>query len=111
MTDDVIVKNEVLNDGRTVHLYYSEMYKEYVAYGFSAYIAKNVEPKLGVGARPYISYSKSMQMPMLCVNEDNLRSLQAQMVMLENNKKYICLQGEYRLDEEKYSKWASFIRG
>lgn len=110
MTDDVIVKNEVMNDGSTVHLYYSDMYKEYVAYGFSAYIAKSVEPNISAGVRPYISYSESMQMPMVIVNEENLRSLKLQMVTQEQSESYICLHGTYVMNDEKYTEWASYIR-
>ena len=55
MSDDVIIKNEVMNDGMTLHLYFSQMFGEFVAYGFSAYIACGQCPS--IDARPFLSYS------------------------------------------------------
>ena len=38
MSEELIVKNEILNDGGEMHLYYSRMYEAYVAYGYSAFV-------------------------------------------------------------------------
>lgn len=111
MTDEMITKNEVLNDGKTIHLYYSEMYKEYVAYGFSAYLAENVEPQIRARVRPLFSYSESLQMPFVLVDEKSLRSLEMKMKTVERIKEHICLEGNLVLNEEKYVEWASLMRG
>lgn len=38
VSEELIVKNEILNDGGEMHLYYSKMYETYVAYGYSAFV-------------------------------------------------------------------------
>ena len=53
---EIITKNEVLNDGKTIHLYFNSMVGLYVAYGVSAYLlCKHAH------AKP--SYSEEMLMP------------------------------------------------
>ena len=38
-SDAYILRNELLNDGCSIYLYFSRMYEEYVAYGYSAFVA------------------------------------------------------------------------
>jgi len=61
MDDTVILMNEVENDGKTVHLYLSPLYKNYVAYGISAYIVSRVVSTVECG------YDYDAQMPKLKV--------------------------------------------
>lgn len=66
MSEDIITINEVMNDGWAIHLYYSEMYKEYVAYGLSAYIS--CQRNCNIEAMPYVSYSSDLQMLLIWIN-------------------------------------------
>ncbi len=38
-SDAFILRNELLNDGCSIYLYFSRMYEEYMAYGYSAFVA------------------------------------------------------------------------
>lgn len=38
VSEELIVRNEILNDGGEMHLYFSKMYEEYLAYGYSAFV-------------------------------------------------------------------------
>lgn len=39
VSEDVIVKNEFLNDGKSIHIYSSRKFNGFVAFGFSAFLA------------------------------------------------------------------------
>ena len=52
VSGDVVVKNEVMNDAGSIHIYYSEKYKEFVAYGFSAFQAMTTLKNAGVELSP-----------------------------------------------------------
>ena len=68
---EIIAKNEVLNDGRIIHLYFNSMVGLYVAYGVSAYLlCKHAH------ARP--SYSEEMQMPAAVINAGHYEELKKQ---------------------------------
>ena len=41
-----ITANEVMNNGRQVHLYYAPTMGEYQAYGYSAYIINHTNPSI-----------------------------------------------------------------
>ena len=110
MSEDVIVKNEIMDDGKTVHLYFSDMYQEYVAYGFSAYIACESDPT--IVAKPLISYSTHFQMPEVRIDEANLQTLRH--VLLEESttdSQHLCFSCSSPLDETKYESWAHCLRG
>lgn len=110
MNEDVIIKNEVLNDGRTVHLYYSKMYQEFVAFGFSAFIV--CETDTTIETKPYFSYSDEYQMPMVRVNDSVIANLKRELIHTSSdNESYIKLYSPFAIDEEKYSMWASRLRG
>lgn len=110
MSDDVIVMNEVMNDGKTVHLHYSEMFQEYVAYGFSAYIVCRTIPPLATKA--HLSYSDQLQMPMVRVDAVNLKILKQKVAPLETaDAHHLTLTVSIALNEYNYTSWASIIRG
>lgn len=109
MSTDEIIKNEVMNDGTLVHLYYSKMYDEYVAYGYSAFIAKEVVPD--IVPCHLESYSTEFQMPMVRVNEYVLKKLKGELLLKVEEPGYIQLFNAVALDERQYSDWASILRG
>ena len=109
MSTDEIIKNEVMNDGSLVHLYYSKMYEEYVAYGYSAYITKEVVPD--IVPRHLESYSTEFQMPMVRVNESVLKRLKEVLLLKADEPGYLQLFNPLALDERQYSEWASSLRG
>lgn len=107
---DVVVKNEVMNDGGSIHIYYSEMYKEFVAYGFSAFQAMMTLKKAGVELRQ--KYSTDFQMPMVIISKGQVEEIMKEGITLQGT-----LEGEYyhvqsfiMLNEAAYDDWAGFLR-
>lgn len=109
--DELIVKNEIMNDGGEMHLYFSKMYEEYLAYGYSAFaIVQNC--KLG-GTLPEEEYSEDEQMPMVKVNQEQLSSIKSKGIIVKEiiEEGYLHIQSHIPFDERKYSEWAQMLRG
>ena len=98
-----ITKNEILNDGKTIHLYFNGMIGLYVAYGISAYL-------LCKYAKAKTSYSEDMQMPVAVINAEHYEALEKQLGLSKTFKNYRCLQVEKAYDEDEYSEWAGALR-
>jgi hypothetical protein len=109
MSDDVIIKNEVMNDGMTLHLYFSQMFGEYVAYGFSAYVACGQCPS--IDSRPFLSYSAHFQMPKVRVDGRSLKVLKRKLAVLVDEAGYMRLHDSEPIDEDEYEEWANMLRG
>lgn len=100
-----ILMNEVENDGRAVHLYYSLSFGKYVAYGISAYIVVRVVRQ--VKSR----YDNDLQMPMVEVNDsqvDTLRKWLTDIMYFE--EEYVRLEALQGYDEQGYDEWAGYLR-
>ncbi len=98
-----ITKNEILNDGKTINLYFNGMIGLYVAYGISAYLlCKNAK------ANP--SYSEDMQMPVAVINAEHFEMLSKQLGLSKNVRNYRCLRVDTEADMEEYSEWAGELR-
>lgn len=107
--DELIVKNEIMNDGGEMHLYFSKMYEEYLAYGYSAFaIVQNCMP-----TEMSADYSEEMQMPMVKVNQEQLSSIKSKGIIVEEiiEEGYLHIQSHIPFDERKYSEWAQMLRG
>lgn len=107
---DVVVKNEVMNDGGSIHIYYSEMYKEFVAYGFSAFQAMTTLKKAGVELRQ--EYSDEFQMPMVFISKGQLEVISREGITLQETieGKYYHVQSFMMMDEQAYDDWAGKLR-
>ena len=98
-----ITKNEILNDGRTIHLYFNGMIGLYVAYGISAFL-------LCKYAKAKPSYSEEMQMPVAVINAEHYEELKKQLGLSKEIKNYRCLEVAEAYDENEYDVWASQLR-
>ena len=100
-----VLMNEVENDGKTAHLYYSDKYKTFVAYSISAYIVYKTLHHLKA------EYDSALQMPMVIVDDSQLDMLKKE---LENimyiEEEYQRLEAEKNYDDEGYEEWAGFLR-
>ena len=103
MTDD-ITRNEVFNDGKTIHLYFNDMIGLYVAYGISAF-------QLCKYAHINPSYSEEMQMPVVVIDSEHFEKLNGQIGLSKNVGNYRCLAVDKEADMDEYSEWASQLRG
>ena len=105
-----MVKNEVMNDGGSIHIYYSEMYKEFVAYGFSAFQAMTTLKRKGVELRQ--EYSTEFQMPMVFISKGQLEVISRVGITLQKTieGKYYHVQSFVMMNEAAYDDWAGFLR-
>ena len=101
--NDNIIKNEILNDGSTIHLYFNGMIGLYAAYGISAFLLCNVLKCKG-------SYSNDMQMPVAVINVDHYEELTKKYNLTKNVSNYRCLAVGMEVDMEEYTEWASTLR-
>ena len=111
ISEDVIVKNEFLNDNRSIFSYYSEMYHRFVAYGISAYLSMKVCKAIGVVLEE--EYSSDLQMPMVIIDHSKMETIQYECIMLQD-----CIEGSFYhllcnqiVEEWDYFEWARWLRG
>lgn len=98
--------NEVVNDGRSIHMYYDEKYNHYVAFGASAYYLTKI-----LDDEDYLSnYSIEMQMPMVATTSKHVESLTKQFHVVSIYDGYVHLRQEKAFYEEDYSEWAQKLR-
>ena len=98
-----ITRNEVLNDGRTIHLYFNGMIGLYVAYGISAFLLTKY-------AKAKSSYSEDMQMPVAVINAEHYEELKRLLGLSKDIKNYRCLEVAETYNENEYDEWASQLR-
>ena len=105
MDDMVILMNEVKNSGKTVHLYLSPSFNQYVAYGYSAYIVYRIVR----GVPTY--YDEDMQMPMVRLEDKHLEMIGLNTTEhLRIKGEYLRLEAKVRIKEDDYTEWAGFLR-
>ncbi len=98
-----IIKNEIFNDGKTIHMYFNGMIGLYVTYGISAFL-------LCKYAHAKASYSDEMQMPAAVINAEHYEMLEKQLGLSKTFMNYRCLVVDEAVDMEAYSEWASQLR-
>lgn len=98
-----ITKNEILNDGKTIHLYFNGMIGLYVAYGISAFLLCKFAQ-----AKP--SYSEDMQMPVAVINAEHFEELKKELGLSKSFKNYRSLTVNKEVDMDDYSGWAGELR-
>ena len=110
VSEDFIIKNEIFNDSCEIFLYYSKMYEEYVAYGYSAY---SVWRKLYNKKEPLVvSYSEQYQMPQILVDGNQMNRLLNSGINLKDSVEgtYYHIKTATPFKEEEYFEWTSMIR-
>lgn len=112
VSEDLIVRNEVMNDGSSIHLYFSKMFEEYVAYGYSAFIAIQ-NCMMGNAEQLKEGYSEELQMPIVKVDDKQLALISDKCLKMDDSsddKEYLQLQSLTPFNERKYSEWAERLR-
>lgn len=101
---EVITRNEVMNDGKSIYLYFNGLIGLYAAYGFSAYLlSKNTEVK--------VSYSEGLQMPVVVINPTHLDEVKKALKVKIHKQGFCCLTVDEPVNESDYSIWAESVRG
>ena len=104
MDGSQITINEVMNDGKVVHLYFNNLTGLYMAVGLSAYIAMK-----HIGGVE--SYSEQLQMPMVQMTKAQYEELCVKLHVQKDAKKgYVLIEAADAIDEADYQNWASKLR-
>lgn len=103
MNDDLILRQELLNDGQSVYLHYNDMLGLYVAYGLSAYYAD-------MCSTPEVSYSDSMQMPVALLNRHCVFDLKCLMLQVSHTPQVdYHFHAREMIGQQGYDRWAQRI--
>ncbi len=111
ISEDFITKNEIMNDGGEIFMYYSKMYGCYITYGFSAY---NVWQGLyNQEMNNKVSYSEDYQMPQVLVdNHLKIQLLRSGVELGESIEGvFYHIKTFSPFNDNEYFEWASLIRG
>lgn len=101
--NDIITRNEVLNDGKTVHLYFNGLVGLYVAYGYSAFLLSKT---IAVSA----SYSWDMQMPVVVINAVRQKEVVKILQEKKHTPAYYCFVTRDAVNMDEYAEWAGELR-
>ena len=106
MNKDKIKMNEVVNDGRSIYMYFDEKAGRYVAYGASAYyLTKLLDADVLL-----TDYSIEIQLPTVSITGKYLEILKKQFHVVSLHNGYVHLRQEKAFYEEDYSEWAEILR-
>jgi len=97
---DIIIQNEVQNDGKTIHLYFNTEVGLYVAYGFSAFFAAHFVDVIA-------AFSEDTQMPVALMRKQDVTELRLSTIKHQHDyHKYYCLELKKPLPLDDYVRWA-----
>lgn len=101
MDKELITKNEVDNDGKTVHLYFNTEIGLYVAFGFSAFFAAHI-------ADVITAYSEDMHMPVALMRKSDVTELRLSTVKHQHDyHEYYNLELKQEIPLDDYQRWAA----
>ncbi len=106
MNTDIITINECNNDGKTIHVYYQPISGAWFAYGFSAFLLKNLCQYRDIQALE--SYSKEMQMP--CVFVIDIVDVAQNVVSKYPFDNHCIINIEKQAVMNDYTSWAKSLR-
>lgn len=103
--DDKIVINEVMNEGREVHVYFNNMTGLNIAFGQSAYIVSKYVPDA------MLSYSPQLQMPVVQLTKEQTQKLFDVLHVVKDAKQgHVLIELTESIDNEGYMDWAGKLR-
>jgi hypothetical protein len=101
MDKELITKNEVDNDGKTVHLYFNTEIGLYVAFGFSAFFAAHIVDVI-------TAYSEDMHMPVALMRKSDVAELRLSTVKHQHDyHEYYNLELKQEIPLDDYQRWAA----
>ena len=101
---DLITMNEVMNDGKTIHLYFNQEVGLYVAYGFSAFFAAHIVDIIA-------SFSEDMQMPVALLKKPEVSELRLSCNKIRHDYHvYYHLELKQELGLDDYARWVESVK-
>lgn len=96
-----IMQLEAANDGQTVYLFFDDMAGVYLSFGLSAYYVTMV-------TNPFMSYSKTMGMPVALLKRSHILSLRQALTKVEHvQKSYYVFRMRQKIGDAGYKTWVS----
>lgn len=103
MNQEIIIFNEVHNDGKTIHLYFNAEVGFYLAFGFSAFFASHIVDAI-------TSFSDEMQMPVAILRKTDVEELRMSTIKHQHDyHEYYKLELKNELPLDDYARWAASI--
>jgi len=104
MTKKDITKNEMENDGKTIHLYFNTEVGLYVAYGFSAFFASHIVDVI-------TAFSEDLHMPVAMMRKPDVTELRLSTVKMEHDyHRYYRLELKNEIALDDYVRWANSVK-
>ncbi|MBE6212473.1 MAG: sugar transferase [Rikenellaceae bacterium] len=99
-----IRKNESVNDGLHIHLYFDESSSVWMACGSSAYLLRLFVKRMKFDCLR--GFSETLQMPCTLINGDTVKLVMEYLqVETHEPKSYICLVETQTFDKDDYARW------
>lgn len=100
---EAIIWNELVNDGRSVFLYYSSEIGLYWAFGLSAYYVDHV-------IEPGMAYSPEIKMPAVWLNKADVCELRLSLKMKEHREKnFYRFETQRFIGRKGYDRWVARV--
>ena len=104
MDKDLILQNELNNDGQTINLYFNYEIGLYVAFGFSAFFVVKIIDVLS-------SFSEELEMPVALLRKKDVEKLRLSTVRdIHEYHSYYKLLLEQPISLEGYHEWGSSLK-
>ena len=104
MDKNRVITNEQHNDGKLIHLYYSEDVRMWIAFGYSSYALRLFAESCGISTLK--NYSQSVQMPRVVITTEGLDKLRnILIVQIETQGKYLRFLLDEAIDFAEYQSW------
>ena len=101
MNQEIIIFNEVQNDGKTIHLYFNAEVGLYTAFGFSAFFASHIVDVI-------TAFSEEMQMPVALMRKADVEELRMSTIKLQHDyHEYYKFELKHKLPLDNYPRWAN----
>lgn len=99
MDKELITKNEIENDGKTIHLYFNREVGLYMAFGFSAFFVSHIVDAI-------IAFSEDMEMPVALLRKPDVTELRLSTTKQEHRyHEYYRLGLKKGMALEDYVRW------
>ena len=104
MDKELITKNEVENDGKTIHLYFNTEVGLYMAFGCSAFFASHIVDVIS-------AFSEDLQMPVALMRKPDVEELRLSTIRREHDyHKYYRLELKRDLPLDAYTRWVDSVK-
>ena len=98
---ELIIRNELDNDGKTIHLYFNPEIGLYVAYGFSAFFAAHIVSAVA-------AFSEDLEMPVVLMRKPDVTELRRSTLRLVHEyHQYYRLEMKKEMGLDNYVRWAN----